>query len=61
MSNRARAIHRINIDIKEITKNPIEGIGIAPIHANLKMYVINMCLMTGPYEGYCVQLFVNIL
>ena len=31
MSNRALAIRRINKDIKEITQNPLEGIGIAPI------------------------------
>ena len=56
MSTRAIAIRRINRDIKEITKNPIEGIGIAPIDDDLMRYVINMRLMTGPYEGYCVQL-----
>ena len=56
MATRALAIRRINRDIKEITKNPIEGIGIAPIDDDLMRYVINMRLMTGPYEGYCVQL-----
>ena len=56
MATRALAIRRINRDIKEITKNPIEGIGIAPIDDDIMRYVINMRLMTGPYEGYCVQL-----
>ena len=56
MSTRAIAIRRINRDIKEITNNPIEGIGIAPIDEDPMRYVINMRLMTGPYQGYCVQL-----
>ena len=56
MATRALAIRRINRDIKEITKNPIEGIGIAPIDEDPMRYVINMRLMTGPYQGYCVQL-----
>ena len=56
MSNRSLALRRINKDIKEITKNPIEGIGIAPLEENIMWYVINMRLMSGPYEGYCVQL-----
>ena len=50
------AIKRINKDIKEITKNPLEGIGIASIGEDLMRYVINMRLMNGPYEGYCLQL-----
>ena len=47
---------RINKDMKEIINNPLEGIGIAPIDDSLMRYVINMRLMAGPYEGYCVQL-----
>ena len=56
MSNKQLAIKRINKDMREITQNPIEGIGIASIDDNPMRYVINMRLMTGPYEGYCVQL-----
>ena len=56
MSNRTFALRRINKDIKEITQNPIEGIGITSLEGNIMQYVINMRLMTGPYEGYCVQL-----
>ena len=56
MSNKQLAIKRINKDMKEITQNPIEGIGIASIDDDSMRYVINMRLMTGPYEGYCVQL-----
>ena len=56
---KALAIKRINKDIKEITKNPIEGIGIASLDNDLMNYVINMKLMTGPYEGYCLQLLLT--
>ena len=56
MSNRIKALKRINIDIKAINEEPIEGIGIASIGEDLMRYVINMRLMNGPYEGYCVQL-----
>ena len=53
------AIRRINKDIREITRNPVEGIGIASIEDNPMRYVINMRLMDGPYEGYCVQLLLT--
>ena len=53
------AIRRINKDIREITRNPVEGIGIASIEDNPMKYVINMRLMNGPYEGYCVQLLLT--
>ena len=53
------AIKRISKDIKEIAKNPVEGIGIASIDGDPMKYVINMRLMTGPYEGYCVQLLLT--
>ena len=56
MSIPSLAKMRINKDMKEITNNPLEGIGIAPIDDSLMRYVINMRLMAGPYEGYCVQL-----
>ena len=59
MSNRLIAIKRINKDIKEITNHPIEGIGIASVDGDLMRYVINMRLMTGPYEGYCIQLLLT--
>ena len=56
MSTQILALKRINKDIKEIEQNPIEGIGIVSIEDDPMRYVINMRLMTGPYEGYCVQL-----
>ena len=59
MSDRMLAKKRIEKDIKEITDNPLEGIGIAPIDESLMRYVINMRLMTGPYTGYCIQLLLT--
>ena len=55
-SHNSFSIIRINKDIKEITENPIEGIGIASIEDDPMRYVINMELITGPYKGYCIQL-----
>ena len=61
MSSRSKAIaiKRINKDIKEIMKSPIEGIGIASLDNDLMKYVINIRLMSGIYEGYCVQLLLT--
>ena len=53
------AIKRINKDMKEIAKNPIEGIGIVSLDDDPMKYIINIRLMTGPYEGYCVQLLLT--
>ena len=50
------ALRQINQDIKEITQNPIKGNGITSLEGNIMQHVINMRLMTGPYEGYCAQL-----
>ena len=50
MSSKSLAIRRISKDIKEITKSPIEGIGIAQLENNIMKYVINIRLMTGPYK-----------
>ena len=57
--SKAIAIKRINKDIKEIMKSPIEGIGIAMLDNDLMKYVINIRLMSGIYEGYCVQLLLT--
>ena len=59
MSSKSLAIRRITKDIKEITKSPIEGIGIAQLENNIMKYVINIRLMTGPYKDYCVQLLLT--
>ena len=58
-SRNALAIKRINKDMREITKNPVEGIGIASIDDDPMRYVINLKLMSGPYEGYCIQLLLT--
>ena len=59
MSNRIKAIKRINKDLIELKNNPIQGIGIASVDEDIMKYVINMRLMIGPYEGYCVQLLLT--
>ena len=53
------AIKRINKDMKEITQSPIEGIGIASIDNDPLKYVVNICLMAGLYESYCIQLLLT--
>ena len=59
IGGKALAIKRINKDIKEITKSPIEGIGIASIDNDPMKYVVNIRLMAGLYEGYCIQLLLT--
>jgi len=59
ISRKNIAIKRINKDMKEITQSPIEGIGIASIDNDPFKYVVNICLMAGPYEGYCIQLLLT--
>ena len=58
-SGRALAIKRINKDMKEIIKSPIEGIGIVSIDNDPMKYAVNLRLMQGPYEGYCLQLLLT--
>ena len=58
-SGKALAIKRINKDMKEISKSPVEGIGIAPINNDSMKYVVNLRLMSGIYEGYCLQLLLT--
>ena len=59
MSNRKIAIKRITNDIKEIKNCPLEGIGIASIDNDPMKYVVNIKLMMGLYEGYCIQLLMT--
>ena len=58
-SGKALAIKRINKDINEITKSPVEGIGIVSINDDPMKYVVNLRLMQGIYEGYCLQLLLT--
>ena len=59
MNTRTLSIKRINNDLKEITNCPLEGIGIAPLDNDPMNYVVNIQLMTGIYEGYCIQLVLS--
>ena len=58
-SGRALAIKRIYKHMIEINKYPIEGIGIASLDNDPMKYVVNLCLMMGIYEGYCLQLLLT--
>ena len=60
MSKRIIALKRISNDLKELSKCPLEGIGIASIDNDPLKYVINMELMSGPYRGYKVQLLMTL-
>ena len=59
MKGKSIAIKRINKDIKEITKSPIEGIGIVSLSNDPMKYIVNIKLMNGPYVNYCVQLLLT--
>ena len=59
-TKKAVAIKRISNDIREISKFPLEGIGMAYIGEDPITYVINMELMTGPFQGYKLQLKMTI-
>ena len=59
MNSRKLSIKRINNDLKEITNCPLEGIGIASLDNDPMKYVVNIKLMMGLYEGYCIQLLLT--
>ncbi|MBQ7621408.1 MAG: hypothetical protein IJV02_03240, partial [Candidatus Methanomethylophilaceae archaeon] len=42
-----------------LAKCPLEGIGVSMIDSDQMQFVVNMQLMTGPYEGYKVQLLMT--
>ena len=52
-------LNRISKDLKEITKAPIDGIGIVSLDNDPKKYIVNMRIMTGIFEGYCLQLLLT--
>ena len=58
-SGKALALKRINKDIKEIIKSPVEGIGIISLDNDPMKYIVNIQLMTGIYKGYCLQLLLT--
>ena len=53
------ALKRISKDIQEITKNPVEGIGIIQYENDFLKYIINIKLMNGVYKGFCLQLLLT--
>ena len=53
------AIKRIANDLREIKNNPLEGIGIVSIDNDPMKYVVNIQLMMGIYQGYCIQLLLT--
>ena len=59
MTKRIIALKRIANDMKEITKSPLEGIGITSIDNDPLKFAINMELLCGPYKGYKVQLLMT--
>ena len=59
MKGKSIAIKRINKDIKEIKKSPIEGIGIVSLSDDIMNYIVNIKLLQGPYTNYCIQLLLT--
>ena len=50
---------RINKDLKEINKSPLEGIGIISLDNDPMKYIVNIKIMSGIYKGYCLQLLLT--
>ena len=59
MFSKNLSIKRISNDIKEVNKNPIEGIGIISLDNDIKKYILNIMLLSGPYKYYCLQLLLT--
>ena len=53
------SLKRIEKDISEINTNPIEGIGIIKYEDDFMKYIVNIKLLNGIYEGYCIQLLLT--
>ena len=53
------ALKRISKDIQEITKNPVEGIGLIQYENDFLKYIVNIKLMNGVYKGFCLQLLLT--
>ena len=52
-------LNRISKDLKEINKSPLEGIGIISLDNDPKKYIVNIKIMSGIFEGYCIQLLLT--
>ena len=59
MNSKSFCLKRINKDIKEIMTSPLEGIGIISLDNDPMKYIVNIRLMSGIYEGYCIQLLLT--
>ena len=57
--NKIISLKRIGKDISEINKNPIEGIGIVKYEDDFMKYIVNIKILYGIYEGYCIQLLLT--
>ena len=57
--NKIISMKRIERDIAEIIKNPIKGIGIVKYENDFMKYIVNIKLLNGIYEGYCLQLLLT--
>ena len=55
-TRRIIALKRIANDMRELSKCPLEGIGIAQEDQDPMKFIINIQIMMGIYEGYKVQL-----
>ena len=53
------SLKRISKDIQEITKNPVEGIGIIQYESDFFKYIVNIKLLYGVYKGFCLQLLLT--
>lgn len=54
------ALKRITKELKELAECPLEGIGITTLDNDPMKFLFNMELMMGPYQGYKVQLKMNL-
>jgi len=52
-------LKRINKDLKELIESPLDGIGIISLDNDPKKYIVNIKIMSGVYEGYCIQLLLT--
>ena len=57
--NKLISLKRIEKDIKEISNNPMTGIGIVKYENDFMKYIVNIKLLNGIYEGYCLQLLLT--
>ena len=52
-------LNRISKDLKELIQAPLEGIGIISLDNDPKKYLVNIKIMYGIFEGYCLQLLLT--